>query len=184
MFSDTFNDESSSVVSPSYYDDNCRQRIVGRATLVEKIAAQVFSPPCQILSSFFFEFIFSFLFDQIHLCLRPTLISCSSFWPVYIQVFTDQDKARGSGGSGGEYTTQPETSPDTSPVSSPGISLPFFQTPKHSTKMQSHDNDRNCISVQYPEPNHTPVLPPDLCTASWLYSSDLCLLNIMQNLSN
>merc|ERR1739838_1269499 len=56
----------------------CRQRIVGRATLVEKIAAQV---------------------------------------------FTEQDKARGSGGSGGEYTTQPETSPDTSPVSSPGIFL-------------------------------------------------------------
>ena len=35
------------------------------------------------------------------------------------QVFTEQDKPRGSGGSGAEYTTQPDTSPDTSPVSSP-----------------------------------------------------------------
>ena len=81
----------------SDHDDDRRQRIVGRATLVEKIAAQVF---------LFFVVSLSF---------------CFLFVILNSQVFTEQDKVRGSGGSGGEYTTQPETSPDTSPVSSPGI---------------------------------------------------------------
>ena len=50
-----------------------------------------------------------------------SLSFCFLFVILNSQVFTEQDKVRGSGGSGGEYTTQPETSPDTSPVSSPGI---------------------------------------------------------------
>jgi len=83
----------------------CRQRIVGRATLVEKIAAQV---------------------------------------------FTEQDKARGAGGSGGEYTTQPETSPDTSPVSSPEPSfrprLPtYFLSLRQGTRIGNEDFSLNSL---------------------------------------
>lgn len=81
----------------------CRQRIVGRATLVEKIAAQV---------------------------------------------FTEQDKPRG--GSGTEYTTQPETSPDTSPVSSPEPSfrprLPtYFLSLRQGTRIGNEDYSLNSL---------------------------------------
>lgn len=62
----------------------CRQRIVGRATLVEKIAAQV-----------------------VTLWPRPPASSRVLLPLLLPQVFTEQDKPRPGAGSGAEYTTQP-----------------------------------------------------------------------------
>jgi len=76
---------------------------------------------------------------------RATLVE-----KIAAQVFTDQDKARGSGGSGGEYTTQPETSPDTSPVSSPEPSfrprLPtYFLSLRQGTRIGNEDFSLNSL---------------------------------------
>merc|ERR1712037_42689 len=77
--------------------------------------------------------------------LQATLVE-----KIAAQVFTEQDKARGAGGSGGEYTTQPDTSPDTSPVSSPEPSfrprLPtYFLSLRQGTRIGNEDFSLNSL---------------------------------------
>ena len=145
---------------PAYHDADHRQRIVGRATLVEKIAAQVSSH-----SSFY---VFPYLLILFFFLILLYLFLLSHSFASVLNCWHPGVHRAGQGPRCRRLRR--------------GVHHPTRDLPGHLSSLISwyisspiSKSQPKCSSIK---PNHTPTLSPKISASPSLYSSHLCLLDI------